>query len=206
MTLSGDRITKRCKSAAKALAGLAYHHDWQLALLLGVAILATAAFALWPRPAADARPAAASISAADLESAQDKSVIVYVNGAVQRPGLYPLSAGLRVVDAIVAAGGITADADKSCLPNLAAHLKDAGQITVPFAGRCARGAKKVRLDINTATLTQLLAISGVDQALAEAIISYREQNGGFQSLAELKSGMGLDAAAYKQLSKVLAVP
>ncbi len=183
-----------------------YRHDWQLAILLGVAILLVAGIALWPRKAPSVTPAPASISAADLETAQDRSVIVYVNGAVRNPGLYPLSSGLRVVDAIVAAGGMTAEADPACLPNLAAHLKDAKQITVPFAGHCARGAKKIKLDINSASRAQLLAVAGMDPALADAIIAYREQNGGFQSLTELKSGLGLDSMAYKQLAKSLAVP
>ena len=200
------KITELCKSRGEALKGMLYSHDWQLAILLGVAILAVGGFALWPRPAPVVLAAPTSISAADLETAQDRSVIVYVNGAVRNPGLYPLSSGLRVVDAIVAAGGITEDADQGCLPNLAAHLKDAKQITVPFAGHCARGAKKVKLDINSASRAQLLAVSGIDPALADAIIAYREQNGGFQSLTELKSGLGLDSTAYKQLAKSLVVP
>ncbi|MDQ6691413.1 MAG: ComEA family DNA-binding protein [Candidatus Dormibacteraeota bacterium] len=195
-----------CKRRAEAFKGMLYRHDWQLAILLGVAILLVAGIALWPRKAPSVTPAPASISAADLETAQDRSVIVYVNGAVRNPGLYPLSSGLRVVDAIVAAGGMTAEADPACLPNLAAHLKDAKQITVPFAGHCARGAKKIKLDINSASRAQLLAVAGMDPALADAIIAYREQNGGFQSLTELKSGLGLDSMAYKQLAKSLAVP
>jgi competence protein ComEA len=183
-----------------------YRHDWQIAILLGVAILLVAGLALWPRKAPALAAAPASISSADLETAQDRSVIVYVNGAVRSPGLYPLSSGLRVVDAIVAAGGMTSEADPGCLPNLAAHLKDARQITVPFAGHCARGAKKIKLDINSASRAQLLAIPGMDPALADGIIAYREQNGGFQSLTELKSGLGLDSTTYKQLAKSLAVP
>jgi competence protein ComEA len=92
------------------------------------------------------------------------------------------------------------------MPNLAAHLKDAKQITVPFAGHCARAAKKIKLDINTASRVQLLAVPGMDPALADAIISYREMEGGFLSLTELKSGLGLDSATYKQLAKGLTVP
>ena len=183
-----------------------YRHDWQLAVLLGLAILLVSGFALWPRSAPVVATAPASISAADIETAQDRSVIVYVNGAVRNPGLYPLSAGLRVVDAIAAAGGISPDADPGCMPNLAAHLKDAKQITVPFAGHCARAAKKIKLDINTASRVQLLAVPGMDPALADAIISYREMEGGFLSLTELKSGLGLDSATYKQLAKGLTVP
>jgi competence protein ComEA len=132
-------------------------------------------------------------------------VIVYISGAIRSPGLYTLASTLRVSDAIVAAGGLTEAADPNCLPNLAAHLKDAKQIAVPFIGHCAK-AKQAKLDINTATRDQLLLVPGMDAALADAIIKYREDFGGFLALTELKSAMGLDANTYKQLAKSLTVP
>jgi len=186
------------------LLGWLYRHDWQLALLLALAILVTGGFVLWPRPAPLA-VAPSVISADDVEAAQERTVIVYVSGAVRNPGLYTLPATLRVSDAIVAAGGLTDAADPGCLPNLAAHLKDAKQIVVPSAGHCAR-AKKTRLDINLATREQLLQVPGMDAALADAIIAYRRDYGAFTALTELKSALGLDAATYKQLAKSLSVP
>ncbi len=184
--------------------GWLYRHDWQVAGLLAVAIVGTAVVVLWPRPVPAAIPTAV-ISADDVEAAQERTVIVYVSGAVRNPGLYTLAAALRVSDAIVAAGGLTEAADATCLPNLAARLKDAKQIAVPSAGHCARG-KKAKLDINLATREQLLLVPGIDAALADAIIKYRQDFGGFVALTELKSAMGLDAATYKQLTKSLAVP
>jgi len=187
------------------LRGWLYRHDWQLAGLLAVATIAAAAFALWPRPDPAPATGAAVISADDVEAAQERTVIVYVSGAVRNPGLYTLAASLRVADAIVAAGGLTQAADRDCLPNLAAHLKDSMQIGVPLTGHCAR-AKKGKLDINLATREQLLLVPGMDAALADAIIKYRQDFGGFAALTELKSAMGLDATTYKQLSKTLTVP
>jgi len=196
-------MTKTWSSLRQGLHAVLYRHAWRLAGLLAVGILAAAGFALWPRPAPPAPPA--TITAADIETAQDRTVIVYVNGAVAQPGLYTLSSGLRVVDAIVAAGGLSDQADPTCLPNLAAHVKDAKQITVPFLGRCAKGAKKTKLDINSATRDQLLAVPGMDPSLADAVIAYREAYGPFQSLNELKSALGIDAALEKQLAKSLTV-
>jgi competence protein ComEA len=172
--------------------------------VLAVAVVGVAVYVLWPRPV-PAAAAAPVISADEVDAAQERSVIVYVNGAVRSPGLYTLAATLRVSDAIVAAGGLTDAADPNCLPNLAAHLKDAKQIAVPFSGHCAKG-KKVKLDINTATRAQLLLVPGMDAVLADAIITYREAYGGFAALTELKSAMGLDASTYKQLAKSLTVP
>src|SRR6202171_2937777 len=184
--------------------GWLYRHDWHLAGLLAVATSARAPVVLWPRPSSVTIPPA-GISADDVEVAQEKTVIVYVSGAVRNPGLYTLAATLRVSDAIVAAGGLTEAADPGCLPNLAARLKDAKQIAVPPAGHCGQ-AKKTRLDINLATREQLLLVPGMDAALADAIIKYRQDYGGFTALTELKSAMGLDAATYKQLAKTLTVP
>jgi len=183
--------------------GWLYRHDWQVAGLLAMAIVAAAGFLLWPRPVPVAM-APSMISADDVEAAQERTVIVYVSGAVRSPGLYTLVATLRVSDAIVAAGGLTEAADPTCLPNLAARLKDAKQIAVPPAGHCARG-KKAKLDINLATREQLLLVPGMDATLADAIIKYREDFGGFVALTELKSAMGLDAATYKRLAKLLMV-
>ena len=186
------------------LLGWLYRHDWQLAAVLALALVGVTVYLLWPRPAPAATPPPV-ISADQVEAAQERTVIVYVSGAVQHPGLYTVDATLRVSDAIVAAGGLTQEADPNCLPNLAAHVKDAKQVAVPFTGHCAK-AKKGKLDINTATREQLLLVPGMDGPLADAIIKYREDFGGFIALTELKSVMGLDAATYKQLSKSLVVP
>jgi competence protein ComEA len=189
---------------AQGARGWLYRHDWQIATALGVAIIAVAIYVLWPRSPAPVMPAAVAVSADDVEAAQERTVIVYVSGAVQHPGLYTIGATLRVSDAIVAAGGLTEDADPSCLPNLAAHVRDAKQVAVPFIGHCAKG-KKAKLDINTATREQLLLVPGMDPSLADAIIKYRTDFGGFLALSELKSAMGLDANTYKQLAKSLTV-
>jgi competence protein ComEA len=196
--------TESFRERAQSIRGWLYRHDWQLAGVLAVTIVLVAAWALWPRSPAVAIAAPAAISAGDVEAAQQKTVIVYVSGAVAHPGLYTLDATLRVSDAIVAAGGLTEDADPNCLPNLAAHVKDAKQIAVPLVGHCAKG-KKAKLDINTATREQLLLVPGMDALLADAIIKYREDFGGFVALTELKSAMGLDNNTYKELAKSLIV-
>jgi competence protein ComEA len=197
-------VRKHTELLRARLQGWLYRHDWHLAGVLAVAVVGVAVYVLWPRPA-PAAPPPPVISADQVDAAQERTVIVYVSGAVQHPGLYTIGATLRVSDAIVAAGGLTQDADPNCLPNLAAHVKDAKQVAVPFTGHCAK-AKKGKLDINTATREQLLLVPGMDGPLADAIIKYREDFGGFIALTELKSVMGLDAATYKQLTKSLVVP
>ena len=175
-----------------------------MAAVLALLIAAALGYVLWPRPPAPRIVSTTAISADDVEAAQERTVIVYVSGAVQHPGLYTIGATSRVSDAIVMAGGLTQDADPNCLPNLAAHVKDAKQIAVPLLGHCAKG-KKAKLDINTGTREQLLLVPGMDAGLADAIIKYRQDFGGFLALTELKSAMGLDANTYKQLAKSLTV-
>lgn len=200
----GLGVGKHTKTFRARVLGWLYRHDWQVAGLLAVTVVSVVVFVLWPRPA-PVTMAPAIISANDIEAAQEQTVIVYVSGAVRNPGLYTLVATLRVSDAIVAAGGLTEGADPNCLPNLAARLKDAKQIAVPLAGHCASG-KKIKLDINAATREQLLMVPGMDAALADAIIKYRQDFGDFTALTELKSAMGLDANTYKELTKSLTVP
>jgi competence protein ComEA len=197
-------VRKHTELLRARLLGWLYRHDWQLAGVLAVAVVGVAVYVLWPRSAPAATPPPV-ISADQVDAAQERTVIVYVSGAVQHPGLYTIVATLRVSDAIVAAGGLTQDADPNCLPNLAAHVKDAKEVAVPFTGHCAK-AKKGKLDINTATREQLLLVPGMDGPLADAIIKYRDDFGGFIALTELKSALGLDAATYKQLAKSLVVP
>lgn len=186
------------------LRGWLYRHDWQLAGVLAILLIGVAAYVLWPKPT-EPSSLPVAISADDIETAQEKTVIVFVSGAVQNPGLYTLLSTLRVSDAIVAAGGLTLEADPNCLPNLAAHVRDAKQIAVPTIGHCSK-SKKPKLDINTATRDQLLAVPGMDAQLADGIIKYRGDFGGFVALTELKSAMGLDATTYKELAKYLTVP
>jgi len=180
--------------------GWLYRHSWQLALLLAALIVLAAGWTFWPRPAP--RAALAAPPAAVLDAAQERWVIVHVTGAVVHPGLYRLNAGLRVSDALVAAGGVTESADPARMPKLAAHLRDGKQIVVPERSQ-GKGTRRSRVNINTASRDELLKVPGIDGALAEAIIAYRERYGGFRQLAELKSGLGVDRALYQRLQRGL---
>jgi competence protein ComEA len=163
-------------------------------------LVALSAYLLWPKTEPVQRVPTLSST---LETADQRWVIVYVSGAVAHPGLYRVAAGQRVSDALVLAGGLK-DADTSCLPNLAARVKDGKQIAIPSTGRCTRSGSK-KLDINRATKDQLLKVPGMDPDLAAAIIGYRDSYGGFVDLTELKSALGIDANLYKRLARSLTV-
>jgi competence protein ComEA len=162
-----------------------------VAMALGVTIAAylyttsMSAAATPPPPAAD--------PALDLPS--QPGLLVHVVGAVESPGLYRLPRGDRVFDAIAAAGGLSPDADLARLPNFAGRLRDGEQIKVAFA-RSTSGTVIVRVNLNQATLAELLTIPGFTQALAEECIDYRVSFGGFQNSRELVDILGMSEAAY----------
>ena len=80
------------------------------------------------------------------------TVLIFVSGAVAHPGLYELSPGARVADAIAAAGGVTTLADPGHLPDMAQRVNDGRQINVPFM---KTGTTAAKLDINTAAEAEL---------------------------------------------------
>ena len=139
--------------------------------------------------------------------------IVHVAGAVRRPGVYRFAAGARVEDAVRRAGGATRHADLSAL-NLAAKVTDGVQILVPRKSAAGSGAAVAAgsggaaqpagspagstpaagglpVNLNTATLEQLETLDGVGPAIAQKIVAYRQQHGGFRSVDELNQVSGI---------------
>ena len=132
-------------------------------------------------------------------------LLVYVSGAVAHPGLYRLPRGERAYDAIAAAGGLLATADLTRMPNLAERLRDGQQIKVAFAKGAAGGVAGGKLDLNGATLDELESVPGFSTQLAQAAIAYRDGYGGFASVRELVTVLGMSESDYliaKQYVKV----
>ena len=122
-------------------------------------------------------------------------LLIDVSGAVENPGLYRLPRGDRVYDAIAAAGGLSLDADRSKLPNLAGRLKDGEQVKVAFA-KTTSGTVVTRTNLNTATLDELEGVPGFTEAFAQECIDYRTNYGGFQNTRELVDILGMSEADY----------
>lgn len=120
---------------------------------------------------------------------------VHVLGAVASPGLYVLDLDSRLVDAVAAAGGTTDDADLTAI-NLARVLSDGEQIIVPVIGAAAAETGGTapgddRIDINTADQAALESLPRIGPALAERIITWREENGRFTSVDDLLAVPGI---------------
>jgi len=141
-----------------------------------------------------------------------KLLVIDVAGDVRRPGLYKLPSGSRVHDALIAAGGATRKAQLDAV-NLAAPVADGEQIVVPGSGAGgvaavpspAGSSPSAPLDLNTATLEQLVALPGIGPVTAQKILDYRQQHGAFHAVSELAGVSGIGPAHMAQL-KGLVIP
>src|ERR1700693_4557801 len=133
---------------------------------------------------------------ARLDLPPPAGLLVDVVGAVSRPGLYRVARGGRVYDAIAAAGGLVAGADPTRLPNLAGRLTDGEQIKVPFAKGASGGTVISRTSLNLATVEELALVPGFTEALAQEVIDYRTNFGGFQATSELVDILGMSEADF----------
>jgi competence protein ComEA len=144
-------------------------------------------------------------------------IYVHVGGAVRRPGLYRLPDGSRIYDAIEAAGGGTKDADLDAV-NLAAKVKDGDKVLVPTKAQQAgpngtgagppgsgSGTQGGLVNINSATVEQLDSLPGIGPAIAQRIIDYRTEHGGFRSIDELMDVPGIGPAKFAELKDRITV-
>ena len=166
-----------------------------LALPLALAAgAAGAAYIYSSATSASAAPPPAAVAALQLPA--PAGLLVDVIGAVNHPGLYRMTRGDRVYDAIAAAGGLTEDADPQRLPDLAGRLRDGEQIKVPFLKSTPGSVVITRTNLNTATLEELEVVPGFTVALAAEVIDYRTNFGGFQNARELVDILGMSEASY----------
>ncbi|MEV0265225.1 ComEA family DNA-binding protein [Streptomyces sp. NPDC050617] len=205
----GERVRSwallRCGIEPKTLAAVA-------AVLLAVSVFAVHHF--WTgrpqtvrAPAAEParpRPAPAPPPMAGRDA---RRVVVDIVGKVRTPGVRRLPAGSRVADALRAAGGVREGADTSGL-NRARVLTDGEQIAVgkPPAAAAAQGAAPGGasgpagpVSLNSATAAQLDTLPGVGPVLAQHILDYRSQHGGFTSIDDLRHVNGIGARRFADL-------
>lgn len=175
-----------------------------MALFVGMALLAVVAAVLVGRQLLGVSTSRAPIDnripqvtlAPTTATVSPGIVVVHVSGAVRTPGVYTLASSARVVDAIDAAGGATAQADLHLL-NLAAVLEDGQQIRVPLPGEEPPPSTAERsgpLDLNRADALQLQELSGVGPATAAAIVAHREEHGPFRAVDDLLDVPGIGPA------------
>lgn len=147
---------------------------------------------------------------------------VYLTGAVVNPGVYSLSQGDRVSDALAAAGGATDDAQSEPI-NLALRVQGEGHYHIPRLGEApsadstamfggnqgaaaaAPGICDGLIDLNTASAQLLETLPNSGEVRAAAVVSYRNASGGFQAVEDVTNVSGIGPAIYAAIQGLATV-
>ena len=140
------------------------------------------------------------LAGATEKSEYDSSFIyVHVKGAVKQPDVYRFLRTDRVKDAVEAAGGFSENADEERV-NLAAFLVDGSEIVIPSVTD-----GDARININTADKNTLMTLDGIGEGFAEKIIEYREKNGAFLNIYEIKNIDGINESKFSKFKDKIKV-
>ena len=158
---------------------------WALIIIFLVVIIVIGGIVFWSRYSSS-QPIEISIS-----SEQEWQGRVYIGGAINNPGFYPVKAEDSLQDIIQAAGGTTSTADLSSL-----------KIYIPEIGEEIQPQK---IDLNRAEAWLLEALPGIGEVRAQAIIDYRHRNGPFNNIKELTKVEGIGITTYEQIKHLITV-
>lgn len=152
----------------------------------------------------------------DVSVFEEKDIYVSVQGEVANPGVYLMPSGSRVFELINQAGGVTENADTSGI-NMVYTLEDGMQIIVPgFVEEDAFIVSKDMtpanddsssglVNINTASLNELMTLPGIGETRARAIMDYREKGGHFDTVEDIKNVSGIKNGIYTGLKDSICV-
>lgn len=161
------------------------------------------------------------------ETTDTEKIVVHIMGAVKNEGIVELNEGARVSDAINSAGGLAEDADMSKI-NLAYVLEDGVKIRIPSINdehteeyittdgveivesssqttQNGGNSKSGLININTANETELDSLPGIGPSIAAKIINYREENGDFASIEDIKNVNGIGESKFENMKEKICV-
>lgn len=211
--------------ATAAQSTIAFHgFSYLLGLLTALVLVGGSTLLLRradPPPIVLHPPPTAAPTATPLPTATPAPIIVFVSGAVVRSGIYSLVATARVADAIVAAGGVTGEANAAII-NQAEPLWDGAQVHVPsllpadvapepptgvsgVAERSAPAATQSSgglINLNSATATDLETLPGIGPSKAAAIMANRP----YSTVDDLERVPGIGARTLEQLRPLVTAP
>lgn len=165
---------------------------------------------------------------AESDDGAERTILVHVCGAVKTPGVYELEWGSRVYEAVQAAGGFTEEAEENYV-NQAQELSDGAKLVIPTqeevsmaadgpagledAGTAgvgledagAAGADDGKININTASESELCGIPGIGATRAAAIAAYRQENGGFAGIEDIMKVAGIKEGTYEKIKDYIKV-
>lgn len=152
-----------------------------------------------------------------VEEAVQQQIFVDIKGAVMYPGVYELQPDNRIIDAIQLAGGYIENADTQ-LVNHAQKVQDEMVIYIPIKGEHLVDAstnllispiesenKDQKININIADTETLATLPGIGPSKAQSILSYREENGRFQTIDDLRNVSGIGEKTFEKLKDSITV-
>ena len=151
-------------------------------------------------------------------------IVVHITGEVNKPGIVELEVESRIEDAIIAADGLTTNADITNV-NLAYILEDGIKIRIPSildskqeevitenSGENIIKENNVEssnikncININKATTDDFEKLPGIGTSLATRIVKYREENGKFKNIEDIKNVSGIGENKFEQIKDLISV-
>lgn len=152
----------------------------------------------------------------ESEKLENETIKVYVTGEVKNQGVIELEQGSRIVDAIEKAGGQTEEANLKNV-NLAYELEDGQKIYIP--NKSEENTNEITddgvtgidskendtININKADEKELQELNGIGESLASSIIKYREDNGKFKNIEDLKNVPGIGESKFSNIKEKIKV-
>ena len=158
-----------------------------------------------------------SFESSDSDKNIASVIYVYVCGHVNCPGVYKLSTGTRIYDAIELAGGITEDGRPEALEQ-AKPVSDGQTIYVPGLDEEWTGVNSLEreessfspnddgtVNINSASKEVLMTLPGIGESKADDIIKYREETGGFKSIEDIMKIQGIKEGVYNKIKDRISI-
>ncbi len=169
----------------------------------------------------DANPGTAETDLAAQSETEDTQggqgrIYVDIGGEVEMPGVYEVSEGTRLFQVIERAGGLTEDADIDEI-NRAETVFDGQKIMIGAKGEASGSAgsggetnasnyeEERKININTADSVQLQSIPGIGPSKAERIIEYRQSNGRFKTIDDIKNISGIGNKTFESIKEYITV-
>lgn len=150
----------------------------------------------------------------DTENQKKSLIIVEIKGEVKNPDVYEIEDGSIIRDLINLAGGLTSEANTDGI-NRAEKLRGNQLIVIPNKSDISSGSvinqnasttnNSSVININTAPLEELKKITGVGDVKAQSIIDYRDKNGGFKSIEELKNIDGIGSKTFEKIKDQVGI-
>ena len=158
----------------------------------------------------------------EIKEEKESEILIHITGAVGEPGVVHLKKGARVIDAIEESGGLLEEADLNKV-NLAYPLSDGQKVYIPSINddeteqdilntdeeeiiqEVYKDFNNEKININTATQTELETLPGIGTSMAYRIIQYRKDIGEFNQIEDIKNVSGIGDSKFNQIQDLICV-